>query len=289
MRAGQRQQAGKQQRLREDLGIRHPRVPDLDQVEREQGGGARAGGAAGESRAEEIEREHADDGARHRRVARSGETGQPVADRDRRWIEVRELVDDGARHGVQKEEPHEPRAVVGLAHVLRKEEVARGRRQAGDERVLDHEAGALRDLHAGVEVDAGVLAAQHVLRRRRERPQRERDEPDRRRGPEVGPRRAAHSQSAAPDRQRERAADAVNHEQAVKAVAAEGRQDERGDERDREADHHGPERTLARLEGGAARSVADRQPEDQRARQIADDERGGELRDHRCGTPASAC
>ena len=83
---------------------------------------------------------------------------------------MRKLADDRASGRVLDEEAHEPRAVVGLLVVLGEEEVTELGRHASHDGIVDDEGASLRELDPFVHVDAGVLAAHHVLGRRLEEP-----------------------------------------------------------------------------------------------------------------------
>ncbi len=106
------QQRRKHQCLHHDFGVRVTREPDLNDVERQEGGGSPGGGRAGEAFAREVQRQCAEKSPRADCAPRSGEAVEAVADRDGSREQVGKLADDRAGVRVLDQEPHEPEAVV---------------------------------------------------------------------------------------------------------------------------------------------------------------------------------
>ena len=95
------------------------------------------------------------------------------------------------------------------------------------------------------------------------------------------PRYSSLTLPAASERERDQA---VDDEQRAKRIQLHARQREHDRRADRHADHHGPEHPLLGRQRRAPAAIGDRQPEDQRARQIADRARAAAaLSTIRCG------
>ena len=271
--AGVGEERGKEQRLHHHLGVGITREPDLDDVQRQECRGDPRGRSANEPAAGEVHRQHPEDRPDTDRAPRAGETVEAVADRDRRRKQVRKLTDDRAGVGVLDRKSHKPQAVVVGPLVRRKEQVARERRHRRHDRIHHHDRAALRDLNPLVHVHSGILAADDVFRRWEEAPEPEQDQRQREQRRQTGPERLRTEAQPEPAsrRRRERQAQ-IRDEQPLEAVAVRRAQSQDDGQRHHGADDHGPEEPLLGVERRALVAVRDRQAEDHRSGQPADDE-----------------
>ncbi len=272
-----------EQRLHRDLAVWIAAEPGLSDVGREQCDRNRGSRPAKQAPSGKVHGERREHRPGSGRPQRAGETLKAVRDRHRRRKQVRKLADHDAAVRIQDVEPHEPDAVVVgapvafVVGVARKEQIAGERRQRCDRFVVDDEAAALRDLDPLVDVDAGILAADDVFGGRKEAPDGERDEGQRKQRGEGGPLRLRHAQAAA-RKHRDGTGDRdVRDQQARQTVLAERREREREGQRDRDADDDDPERALLGVQCCPPLAIEHRRAIDRGARQPADDEQGEHL------------
>ena len=240
--------------------------------------GARRGhGPAEQPRAQDVDADQAEQRPVVRDAAHAGEPVEAVADGDRGGQEVRELAEDRARRGIDDVEAHEPRAVVARRVVRGDHELAELGGHRGDDRIGRQQRAALRDLHAFVDVAAGILAAEDVLRRRPVEPQPARHDGDRHQRAESGPGRFGPEPQPAAADDRERHDDAgLDQEQPLEAIPAEDREPEGEHHRQAARQDHRPEHPLLGGQRGPSTGIEQGQPEEEGPGQPGDQGEGEE-------------
>ncbi len=166
MRVGVREQRSKEERLRDDFGIRVAGVPRLNHVYTQQAGRCCRRDRADQTVRDEVHGNDTENGPPGNDLPRSRDAVQAIRDGDPDRISLWKLPADGACFRIAQMKAHVADAVKAFVAVIREKQVARFRGYAGGNRIDGDERSPLGYLDALAHIHARVAASEHVLCRR---------------------------------------------------------------------------------------------------------------------------